>query len=106
MHYASGADRVALLALHLIRAAMAGSGKSFLVNLAHVILSGRFCPAITAGETSPAAHVVTGAAHAVAAKAAAAAEATLGHSIRNGRKRHRAGCERHKCDAHHAFDGR
>ncbi len=37
--------------MHLIRAALAGSGKSFLVNLAHVILSGRFCPASTAGET-------------------------------------------------------
>ena len=37
--------------LHLIRAAMAGSGKSYLVNLAHVILSGRYCPAITAGDT-------------------------------------------------------
>ena len=37
--------------MHLIRAALPGSGKSFLVNLAHVVLSGRFCPATTAGET-------------------------------------------------------
>jgi putative DNA primase/helicase len=37
--------------MHLVRAALPGSGKSFLVNLAHVILSGRFCPAVTAGET-------------------------------------------------------
>jgi putative DNA primase/helicase len=37
--------------MHLVRAALPGSGKSFLVNLAHVIQSGRFCPAVTAGET-------------------------------------------------------
>jgi putative DNA primase/helicase len=38
--------------LHLVRAAGAGSGKSFLVNLAHYVLTGRPCPVITAGKTA------------------------------------------------------
>jgi putative DNA primase/helicase len=37
--------------MHLVRAVEAGTGKSFLVNLVHVVLSGRFCPATNAGTT-------------------------------------------------------
>ena len=37
--------------MHLVRAAAAGTGKSYLANLAHVVLSGRFCPATNAGAT-------------------------------------------------------
>jgi putative DNA primase/helicase len=37
--------------LHLVRAATAGSGKTFLVDLSHTILTGWPCPVFTAGKT-------------------------------------------------------
>jgi hypothetical protein len=37
--------------LHLIRAHTAGTGKSFLVDIAAAVATGRYCPVITAGQT-------------------------------------------------------
>ena len=38
--------------LHLIRAHTAGTGKSFLVDIAAAVATGRHCPVITAGQTA------------------------------------------------------